>query len=435
MIPTTRTAMLLAALGLCLFAWSGESWWALAAVNLVVIAMVIGDAVLCAAPSTMEVTREVPDSVRVGDTIEIAWVIGNRGARPAHVTVTDALWPSFQATRRSVPMLIAPGTQNRATAELSPSRRGRFPLDHVTVRVTGPLGLVARQATRSVPGSLKVMPAYPSRDSVRRRLRTPRIPDVGVRSVRSAGGGTEFDQLREYRDGDEFRRIDWASTTRMQRTIVRQFRTEMNQTVVLLLDNGRVMAGTVDGVPRVEHAMDAALAVADATAFMGDRIGMVAFDRQVRAIVPATSGRRHLGRVSEAMYLLEPDLAESAYTAAFSAAAARFRRRSLYVVLTDLAEATVEQTVRPALAILVRRHVVVVASVRDPAVMRWATGGDREWPSDAFRQASAVAAIDSRDRAAARLRSAGAIVIDAEPGTLAVRLVDTYLELKAAGRL
>ncbi|TPW13025.1 MAG: hypothetical protein FD127_2282, partial [Acidimicrobiaceae bacterium] len=123
------------------------------------------------------------------------------------------------------------------------------------------------------------------------------------------------------------------------------------------------------------------------------------------------------------------------YTAAFSAAAARFRRRSLYVVFTDLGEATIEQTVRPALAILVRRHLVVVASVRDPVIGGWAAGRVHVWASDAFRQAAAVSAIESRDRAAARLRSAGAIVLDAEPGQLAVQLVDTYLELKASGRL
>ncbi len=137
----------------------------------------------------------------------------------------------------------------------------------------------------------------------------------------------------------------------------------------MLLDNGRVMAGTVGGVPRVEHAMDAALAITQMAARLGDRVGLVTFDRQVRSIVVPDNRRSQLGRVAEAMYLLEPELAESAYTVAFSAAAARFRRRSLYVVLTDLAEATVEQALLPALPILTRRHlVVVVAGVQDPAV-------------------------------------------------------------------
>jgi uncharacterized protein (DUF58 family) len=279
------------------------------------------------------------------------------------------------------------------------------------------------------------MPGYPSRDEVQRRVRTPRVMEVGLRSIRVSGGGTEFDQLRDFRPDDEFRRIDWPATVRLGRPIVKQYRAERNQSVVLLLDNGRVMAGTVGGVPRVEHAMDAVLAVVQTATKMGDRVGMVAFDRQVRSILVPTNGKGQVGRAAEAMYLLEPDYAESAYQVAFSHAVARFRRRSLFVVLTDLVEAAVEQALLPALPIITRRHLVVVGAVQDPMVRDWATGSHHEWPSEAYREAAAVNSLAQRARSVARLRAAGAIVVDAAPGRLAVELVDTYLELKASGRL
>jgi uncharacterized protein (DUF58 family) len=205
--------------------------------------------------------------------------------------------------------------------------------------------------------------------------------------------------------------------------------------VVVLLDNGRVMAGTVDGVPRVEHAMDAALAITHVAQHLGDRIGMLTFDRQVRTILPSSNAKHQLGRASEAMFALEPELVESAYRVAFSAATSRFTRRSLYVVLTDLAEATVAEALLPAMPTITRRHLVVVAAVLDPQVSAWADADRSVRAIDAFRQAAAVAAIDERARSAARLRAAGAVVVDARPGELGTRLVDTYLELKAAGRL
>ena len=108
------------------------------------------------------------------------------------------------------------------------------------------------------------MPAYPSRDLIQRRMRIPRVLEVGLRSIRVSGGGTDFDQLRDYRPDDEFKRINWAATVCLGRPIVQQYRAERNQNLVLLLDNGRVMAGTVGGVPRVEHAMDAVLGVVQA---------------------------------------------------------------------------------------------------------------------------------------------------------------------------
>ena len=434
-VPTIWFAALVATSGLALFAWPGRSWVALGVVEVLLVLVFVADAVLCVAPRRIDVQREIDESVTLGEETTLTWLVANRAARLARVTVTDALWPSLQAECRRVSATLRAGARLRAKSVLRPSRRGRFPLRDVTVRVEGPLRLVSRQATRAVEGGVRVMPAYPSREDVQRRIRTPRVLEVGLRSIRTSGGGTEFDQLRDYRPDDEFRRIDWPSTVRLQRTIVKQYRAERNQNIVLLLDNGRVMAGTVGGVPRVEHAMDAALGVVQAATKLGDRVGMLAFDRQVRSILVPTNGKSQLGRAAEAMYMLEPDYSESAYQVAFNDATARFRRRSLFIVLTDLVEAVVEQALLPALPTITRRHLVVVAAVQDPAVTAWAAGGAHRWASEAYREAAAVNVLHERTRAIARLRAAGAMVVDAAPGQLATELVDKYLEVKASGRL
>jgi uncharacterized protein (DUF58 family) len=214
---------------------------------------------------------------------------------------------------------------------------------------------------------------------------------------------------------------------------------ERNQTVVVMLDNGRLMAGTVAEVPRVEHAMDAALALATVTASVGDRVGLVAFDRQIRTLVAPAAGRAQISRMTEGMYALDPALAESAYGSVFTQVASRFRRRSLFVVFTDLSETMVQEALLPALATLVRRHVVMIAAVVDPTVEDWAHGGataeERSTIAATYRQAASISLGESRVRAASALRAAGAVVVDAPPGALAAKVIDTYLELKARGRL
>ena len=434
-IPTVWFAALAATSGLLLFAWPGSSWWALWAVELLLLVVLAVDTVACVSPGRIDVQREVVESVTMGEQATLTWLIDNRSPRPGRVIVTDALWPSLQAERRRVGAYLRGGARLRSRTVLHPTRRGRFPLNDVTVRVEGPMRMISRQATRDLPGGLRVMPAYPSREEVQRRMRVPRVLEVGLRSIRTSGGGTEFDQLREFRPDDEFRRIDWAATVRLQRPIVKQYRAERNQNIVLLLDNGRVMAGVVGGVPRVEHAMDAVLGVVQTATKLGDRVGLVAFDRQVRSILVPTNGKSQLGRAAEAMYMLEPDYSESAYQVAFSAATARFRRRSMFIVLTDLVESAVEQALLPAMPIITRRHLVVVAAVQDPVVKQWAEGGSHQWASEAYREAAAVNILQQRARATARLRAAGAVVIDAAPGQLAIELVDAYLALKASGRL
>ena len=114
---------------------------------------------------------------------------------------------------------------------------------------------MARQAARRLPGELRVYPDFGSRRQAELSIERARILEVGLRSARSRGGGTEFEQLREYGVDDDSRRIDWAATARADRPIVRTYRAERNQRLVCLVDNGRTMAGQVAGVARVEHAM------------------------------------------------------------------------------------------------------------------------------------------------------------------------------------
>ena len=451
-LPSARFALLMAATAIGFVIWRGTNWGALWLVDALLVLLFLADAVAGVGPGRIVVHREHPDAITLGDTATLTWVMENQAKTSSLVTVTDALWPSLRPSRRSVSVRLGGHARHVATAELWPSRRGRFPLEDLTVRVAGPLRLAVRQRTRSVPTTLRVLPGFPSRDELQRRMRRPRVIDVGTRALRVRGSGTDFDQLREMRAGDDSRRIDWAATARSQRPIVREFRAERNQSVIVLLDNGRVMAGSVGGVPRVEHAMDSALGLTAVATHLGDRVGLVTFDRQVRTIVAPSQARTQQARVADAMYLLEPELSESSYRAAFTYATAQFRRRSLYVVLTDLAESAVEEAILPALPILSRRHLVVVAGVQDPALEAWAGGaarGDGEAPGEAgedagqesvtasgvYRQAAAIALLQQRRRSAARLAAAGAIVIDAPPGHLATEVVDAYLELKSSGRL
>ena len=433
--PTRRLAGVAALASVGLLAMSGGGVLVeLVVVNAVLAAVALVDVLLAPSPASLPVERTLPGAVTLGATAEIAWTVRNPRRRALRVALADELAPSLRADTRRAVARIPGGATLEATTEIRPARRGRFTPTELVVRVEGPLGLGARQAALVVPGVLHVYPSFRSKDEAELRIRKARIIDVGLRSARGLGGGTEFDRLRDYSVDDQFRRIDWAASARAGRAIVREYRAERNQTVLVLVDNGRVMAGRVDGVPRVEHAVDAVMMLTAVATGLGDRCGVVAFDREVRVAVPPGAGRAQLGRVVDALYTLEPVLAESDYAGAFSETLARFRRRTMLVLLTDLVAPAVEEWLLPALPLLVREHLVVVASVRDPDVVRWARGGADD-VTGVYRQAAAVGALDTRRRTIARLRGMGVTVVDARPGRLAAELADTYLEAKATGRL
>ena len=434
-VPTRRTALLALVVALVVLLLPIDGLWGvLLPANLVLVGVVLLDVALAVDPRRLHIERELPPVIALRGKAELTWRVRNPTDRTLHVALADELAPSLRASTRRLRGTVPGGATLRTTASLQPSRRGRFEIGGLVVRVEGPLGVGARQRRVAVPSGLRIHPAFPSREEAELRLTRARILEVGLRSAKGRGGGTEFDQLREYGVDDEVRRIDWAATARAGKAMVRTYRAERNQNVLLLLDNGRVMAGQVADVPRVEHAMDALMCLTTVATRLGDRCGLVAFDRTVRAVLPARSGRDQLGRVAEAMFDLEPVLAESDYRGAFTHALARFRRRSMIVLFTDLVEQAVGEALLPALPLLVRHHIVLVAAVRDPDVVGWATAPPDD-VSHAYRATAATLALHERDRAIARLRGLGAIVIDAPPGQLAPRLADTYLELKARGGL
>ena len=431
-VPTVRLAILAAVASLAMLGLA--SWPGFLLVNGVILVVALVDLALAVDPQKILIERDVPEVIALDAVGELGWTVTNPTSRSAVVTFADELAPSLRARTRRARVRVGPGRMSDVRTRFRPARRGRFVIERLAVRVDGPMGLMARQRERRRPTTMRVFPPFLSRDEAELRIRNARMLEIGLRTAQGRGGGTEFDQLREYTTDDEFKKIDWSATARAGKAIVRTYRAERNQTVINLLDNGRVMAARVDDVPKVEHAMDAVMALTAVSTGLGDRAGLVAFDSEVRSVVPPGHGRQQLGRVTEAMYALEPQLAESDYLGAFTETLARFRRRAMLVIYTDLVEAAVLESLLPAMPLITRSHLVVVASVQDPDVVRWA----REDPADeseAFRKAAAVTALDERRRTTARLRGLGATIVDAPPGKLAAQLADAYLKVKAAGRL
>lgn len=377
--------------------------------------------------------RAVTPLLSLGEQGHVRWTVAPSRPWRQRVELADELVTTLGVQRRAAVTLDRVGSST-ITAAMRPTRRGRHQMDTAVVRVAGPLRLVARQHQRELPGRIEVHPAFPSRREAELRVVDRRVQDVGRRSVRALGSGTDFESLREYRLDDQLRRIDWSATARAGKPIVRTYRTEQNQVVHILLDTGRLTAGVVDGVTRLDHLMNVTLALTTVAVGVGDRIGFQAFAQDVVADVPTGRATSQRAMVGAAMADLEPALVESDYERAFTAAVSRQRRRALLVVLTDVSSESLLETLVPALPVLLKRHLVVVAAIDDPVVRDWATG-DVASPDDAYRAAGAVQLLRSRRRTVRLLRQLGAVVVDEPPNRAAAAVMDAYLDMKAAGRL
>ncbi|MCL3862676.1 DUF58 domain-containing protein [Actinotalea sp. K2] len=400
--------------------------------TLLVVLLCAVDIALAASPRQVAVARAVPGTVRLTEPTTSTLTVTNRSSRRLRAVVRDAWQPSAGATANRHPVDLPSQESRRLVTRLLPTRRGDRRADLVTIRSVGPLRLAARQASIEVPGRLRVLPEFASRRHLPSRLARLRELD-GRTAVQVRGAGTEFDSLREYVIGDDVRSIDWRATARRSEVVVRTWRPERDRRVLIVLDTARLSAGRIGDVPRIDASIEATLLLAALAAKAGDRVDVIAFDRRVRAQVAGASGPRLLPTLADALAPIEPALVETDWPGVVGAVRQRLSQRALVVLLTTLEPAAVEVGVLPVVGPLAGDHQVVLASVADPEVAALRAG--RATSSEVYDAAAAERAELERAAVTVRLRQRGVEVVDALPEDLAPRLADTYLALKAAGRL
>lgn len=411
----------------------GALWW-LAAWNVGLVAAVVVDLVL--APTAGEVTLrlQAPERPQAGvaQPLELELLATSTRAR----RLVGTLRLELARDHHLEPARLEPALEHggyRTTVTLTPGRRGPLHFGRGWLRARGPLGLAARQWAVGEPKEHLVRPPLENAAALPLSARHARL-EHAHRLVPRAHEGRELESLREHRDGDDPRHLDWKASARRGRWLTRTFRPERHQPVLALLDLGRSMAGSVEGRPRSDLAIEATLRLGRACAEVGDLFGVLAYAATVRLHLPVRPAKETLAALPERLAPLEARLEESDVGAAFEAAFRRHRRRSLVVVITELLD-------RPgALALLAHthrltpRHLPVIIALEDPEVTRTARAAPAT-PLEAHARDAAQRLLDARRRLAAELSRAGASVISAAPGALASATTAAYLEAKTRGRL
>jgi uncharacterized protein (DUF58 family) len=253
------------------------------------------------------------------------------------------------------------------------------------------------------------------------------------RTSKRRGGESEFERLREYRRGDEYRSIDWKATARRQKIISRDYQLESNQNIMFLLDAGRLMTAETAGMSLFDHALNATLMLAHVAAKGGDNVGLLTFADDVRTYAPPEGGSRAARRIVQAGYNMHPELIETNYDAAFQKLSVLVRKRTLVVLFTQvLDEVSGKAVVRLARGML-PRHLPLFVMFRDADVdtlldPQTSSRGDA---AELYVSAAAAELTSFRDRVVRELKKQGAMVLDVPTGELTPQLMNRYLEIKA----
>ncbi len=392
------------------------------------------DARLSRAHDALDVSRELSGALSLGVPNVVTITVRNRSGRALRLLVKDDPPPEFDTPERLRALRLDPWQHVRVSYRTTPTRRGDYRFGGLHVRGLSRLRLAWWQRDLPAAEDVRVYPNVRQIAEFDALARRGRLEELGLRAARARGEGTEFESLREYVPDDSFRDIDWKATARRGAPITRQFQAERNQTLIIMIDSGRMMAAHAGGMARVDHAVNAALMLAHVAGRMGDTVGLLVFSERVKSFVAPAHGAAQTERMLEELYALQAELVEPDFRAAITFLRARARKRALVCAFTDLVDPDISREALSYLSSLRPQHLPLVATISDDEVEALADAEPTR-TIEAYEKALAARALAERDLALARLRARGALVCDARAGELSAAVVGRYLSIKRRGLL
>jgi uncharacterized protein (DUF58 family) len=358
--------------------------------------------------------------------------VSGKQSRPAIYQIRDGVPQDLPGTPALIAGSLARGHSQTSTYTVHPYRRGEYEWQGIQVRQLGRWGLAWQQWRVDTAQTVVVYPDLIGLKALSIKLALQ--SSGAMRQARKRGIGTEFSELREYNIGDDPRSIDWKATARRNRPLIRVLEPEQEQTVIILLDRGRLMTANIQGYQRFDFGLNATLALALAATQRGDRVGVGVFDRYLTTWIPPQQGQNHFARILDRVSRIEPELLEPDYLGAVTNILKRQSRRALVVIITDIIDDIASSELLTALGRLTPRYLPFCVTLRDPQVDLRARELAVEIPG-AYNQAVAIDLLYQRELAFANLKRKGVLVLDAPATKISDQLVDRYLQIKSRGQL
>ena len=382
-----------------------------------------------APPPALRIRRDHDHVLSVRTENQIVLKVENDGNEPIQAILRDEPPGLFASSNREFKINLDAGRETVLRYQVTPPTRGSAKFRGTFLRISCPLGLVTRQEFLDTEERVRVYPNLLALKEFDLLKQQGRLRDLGIRHSRQRGLGMEFESLREYTQGDDYRKLDWKASARRGKLVVRQFEQERNQAVIIVIDVGRHMMAEANGVPKLDHVLDALLMLTNAAAMAGDMVGLLAYADNVRRYIPPRKGRAQIGAIIDAIHDMEAEPVESDPINAFSYLASRWKRRSLVVTFTDYEDVDRAEELCAAFAPMARRHVSLLSRVLDPRMKAIASQRITS-VSEMYQVAAGTMLMEDRRNAARVLKSRGIHTLDSDPENLASDLVNYYFKVK-----
>ena len=400
---------------------------------LALLALALLDAVRLRRLPSPRVQRQMPASLALGRWGEVRLEISHDFEQPLEVGLFDHVPDGLDFENLPLTVELQPGQHSQVGYRLRPLKRGHFTFEHCEVNLPSPLGLWAQKRLMDALEDIRVYPDFARLYEGQLLAVDNWLSQLGIRQRQRRGQGQEFHQLREFREGDSLRQIDWKATARHRMPIAREYEDERDQQIIFMLDCGRRMRSQDGELSHFDHALNACLLLSYTALRQGDAVGLSTFASERPRYLAPVKGTNQLNVLLNTVYDLDSSQRPADYQAAVNQLLTRQKRRALVVLVTNLRDEDDEELLT-AVKRLGQQHRVLVASLREEALDRLRQTPVQTLP-EALSYCGTVDYLNARAELHERLSAHGVAVLQARPGELGAELVTLYLGWKKAGNL
>lgn len=382
-------------------------------------------------PEISAVRNTVP-VFSLGDPNPVVINVENRSSLTLHASITDELPVQFQIRDFSMSQWLMPGERYSLEHKLTPHSRGIYRFGYINVFITTRLGLAERRLKEGQEEEVRV---YPSIIQMKRfELRATRqiAHETGVKKMRRLGHSYEFEQIKNYVPGDDYRSVNWKASGRRGTIMVNQYEDERSQQIYCLIDKSRVMRMPFEGLSLMDYAINTTLTISNIVLKKQDKAGLITFSDVIGATIKAERKAGQLNKILEALYKEKERKGEANYELMYEAMSRLINVRSLLLLFTNFESQYALERALPTLRRLNRQHLLVVVFFENTEIRKLA-GEPVEKTTDIFRQTIARQFLLDKREMVYKLRQYGIQAILTRPQDLTLNTINKYLELKSRG--
>jgi uncharacterized protein (DUF58 family) len=401
--------------------------------TLLLTCAVLADVVLIPREA-LRATRRLPAILKQSQLFAVELTLLNQSDRPGIFHLVDSPPVDFAGSEHRFSIRLVPRTETTRVYHLKSYQRGNFSFGALFYRITGPLGLIQHQGKIELPQAVQVLPDLTGEGSRDLQLALAGAFQAGRRRSPRRGEGSEFESLREYLRDDDFRSIDWKASAKRGKLISRQYETERDQRLMILLDTGRLMSPKIGSYRKLDYAINASVHLAQVALRKGDLVGYAIFNDELLAFAEPRKGRAQMARFARNLTPLQATRLESDYAAVFHHVLRRCSRRTLIVCFTDLADARSAGTLLQAAQPLLPRHLPVIVTVSNSEILA-VTKKIPATEFEVYRHVAAAEIWSDYQRTLRALRSRGVAAVSVPAQELSTAAINEYLRIKETARL